>query len=113
MLDTAPDIGAIFGAALGDRQRVDYVQYPLQGTIEVAAAGALFQVLFRGESIALFAVIMQNQLFFSQMVHLASPTVAHALMRTPRHHRAVLTSGSRDRRSFCTARKTLCLAAPG
>ena len=28
-------------------------------------------------------------------------------------HLAALTSGSSDRRSFCTARNTLCLAAPG
>src|SRR5450759_5135080 len=43
-----------------------------------------------------FAVVMQNQLFFTQVVHLA-----------------VLTKGSRALLNFCTARNTLCLAAPG
>jgi hypothetical protein len=43
-----------------------------------------------------FTVVMQNQLFFIQVVHLA-----------------VLTKGSRALLNFCTARNTLCLAAPG
>src|ERR1035437_5793966 len=43
-----------------------------------------------------FAALMQNQLFFTQVVHLA-----------------VLTKGSSSLLNFCTARKTLCMAAPG
>src|SRR5664280_3631731 len=42
------------------------------------------------------AVVMQNQLFFTQVVHLAA-----------------LTKGSSALLNFCTARNTLCLAAPG
>src|ERR1019366_3343805 len=46
--------------------------------------------------VAWFAIVMQNQLFFTQVVHVA-----------------VLTKGSRALLNFCTARNTLCLAAPG
>src|SRR5580698_8759299 len=72
MLNTAPDFGAIFWAEIGNGQRVNCVQYTLQGAVKVAAAGALFQVLFGGESIAFLAVVMQNKLFFSQVIHVAT-----------------------------------------
>ena len=45
---------------------------------------------------ALFAVVVQDQFFFAEVVHFT-----------------VLSAGSRARRNFCTARNTLCLAAPG
>ena len=60
----APHFGAIFGAALGHGKRVHYIQHPLQRTIRLPAILAVFQVPVGQEGIALFAVVMQNQLFF-------------------------------------------------
>src|SRR5262245_14529573 len=95
-LDAAPELGPIFGAAFGNRQRIDRIQHALQRAVGHAAIVAGFQVLLAGESLPFFSVIMQNQLFFTQVFHLAP-----------------LITGSRARLSFCTARNTLCLAAPG
>src|ERR1700722_3786156 len=71
MLNAPPYFGAILGAGIRNGQRVDHIQYALQGAIKVAATGALFQMQLGGKGIALFAVVMQNQLFFSQVIHLA------------------------------------------
>src|SRR5262249_14296300 len=96
MLDALPDAGAVIGRAVRYRQRIDHVEDALQPAIGGPALATLFQVAFHGEGFALFAVVVQDQLFYAEMIH-----------------RDTLTRGSRARLSFCTARKTLCLAAPG
>src|SRR5207245_4480866 len=95
-LQAPPDLLAVLGAAVWNRQPIHHIQHALQRAIERAAVPALLQVPPRGDGIALFAIVKQDQLLFVQMVHFAG-----------------LTNGSSARRSFCTARNTLCLAAPG
>src|ERR1017187_5942560 len=99
--DAPPDFAAVLLAAHRNGQSIHHVEHALQGGVMRPAVVALVEVLLRGEGVDLLAVVMQDQLFFAQMVH-------HLF-----HDRAALTTGSRPRRNFCTARNTLCLAAPG
>src|SRR5205823_4237016 len=87
---------AILRGALRHGQRIHHVEDALHPAVETPAALAFLQVPFSGEAIAFLAVIMQDQLLFTQVIHFA-----------------VLTKGSSALLSFCTARNTLCLAAPG
>src|SRR5205823_5931280 len=96
VLDAPPHLAAVLRPALRHGHGIDYIEHALQRTVERAALLASLEVLFGGEGFPLLPVIMQYQLFFAEMAHLA-----------------VLTKGSSARRSFCTARNTLCLAAPG
>ncbi len=102
MLDALPHLRAVFGGALRHGQPIHDVEHALQRGVVRPAFAAFFQMLlmWRGcrsaAVIVAFAVVIQNQLFFTQVIHFA-----------------VLAKGSRALLNFCTARNTLCLAAPG
>ncbi len=92
---------SVFCGTLRHGQPVHDVENALQRGVVRPAFAAFFEMLFVGEGIArrvivAFAVVKQNQLFFTQVIHFA-----------------VLAKGSRALLNFCTARNTLCLAAPG
>src|SRR5580658_4358713 len=92
----APYLRAISGVALRYRRGVHHVEHALQTGILGAAGFAGVQMRAHPGRAVAFAVVIQDELFFGQVIHDAE-----------------LTKGSSARRSFWTARKMLCLAALG
>src|SRR5579872_2546356 len=92
--DALPDGFAIPGAPLGDWGRIHCVQHQLQGAELGAALLASSQMLLDSARFSGLAVIKERQLFFAQVIHVVVPA-----------------TGSKLLRSFCTARKILCLVA--
>src|ERR1039458_7683945 len=93
---TVPDLRAVIGVALRHRRRIHHVEHALQTGILCAARFAGVQMRADPRRAVAFAVVIQNELFFGQVIHDAE-----------------LTKGSSARGSFWTARKMLCLAALG
>src|SRR5579871_157479 len=94
-LQPLPNGRFVTSPALGDRH-IDSLQCPLERSVQRLAAFAIAEMLLQSGLVLAFGVVVQNQFFFRWMIHRTLPT-----------------SGSRARRSFWTARNTLCLAAPG
>src|ERR1039458_8177533 len=95
-LQAAPDLRAVIGVALRHGRRIHDIEHALQTGVLRAAGFAGVQMRADRRRAVAFAVVIQNELFFGQVIHDAE-----------------LTKGSSARRSFWTARKMLCLAALG
>lgn len=94
-LTMRPDAALEGSVGLGNMQLIAETQGLSERVGCSPAFGAIGQVSARVGINAGLVVVNQDKIFFGQVFHF------------------VLTAGSRARRNFWTARKTLCLAAPG